>query len=159
MQIAVIEYARNVAGLAGANSAEFDEYAPHKVIDLMPEQLEVEGMGGTMRLGDWPMQLNAGTKIAELYGVPQGGTVKERHRHRFEVNPAYVGELKQAGLNISGVTPGVEGRGAGLVESIEIPGHPYFVALQAHPEFKSRPMRPSPPFAGFVKAALEHQQG
>ncbi|MBZ9713173.1 CTP synthase [Deinococcus multiflagellatus] len=155
MQIAVIEYARHKAGLAGANSAEFDEYAPHKVIDLMPEQLEVAGMGGTMRLGDWPMNLAAGTKIAELYGVPQGGVVKERHRHRFEVNPAYTDQLKAAGLVISGVTPGVAGRGAGLVESIEIPGHPYFVALQAHPEFKSRPMRPSPPFAGFIAAALK----
>ena len=158
MQVAVIEYARNVAGLPGANSAEFDQYAPDKVIDLMPEQLEVDGMGGTMRLGDWPMQLNAGTKIAELYGVPGGGTVQERHRHRYEVNPAYTDKLQQAGLTISGVTPGVEGRGAGLVESIEIGSHPYFVALQAHPEFKSRPMRPSPPFAGFVKAALEAQK-
>ncbi|GAA5501753.1 CTP synthase [Deinococcus xinjiangensis] len=158
MQIAVIEYARHVAGIKDANSAEFDEYAPAKVIDLMPEQLEVEGMGGTMRLGDWPMQLNAGTKIAELYGVPQGGIVKERHRHRFEVNPAYTDQLKAAGLTISGVTPGMNGRGAGLVESIEIAGHPFFVALQAHPEFKSRPMRPSPPFAGFVKAALANRQ-
>lgn len=158
MQIAVIEYARHVAGIKDANSAEFDEYAPAKVIDLMPEQLEVEGMGGTMRLGDWPMQLNAGTKIAELYGVPQGGVVKERHRHRFEVNPAYTDQLKAAGLTISGVTPGMNGRGAGLVESIEIADHPYFVALQAHPEFKSRPMRPSPPFAGFVKAALANRQ-
>ncbi|WP_291423699.1 CTP synthase [Deinococcus sp.] len=158
MQIAVIEYARHVAGIADANSAEFDEYAKHKVIDLMPEQLEVGGMGGTMRLGDWPMQLNVGTKIAELYGIPQGGVVRERHRHRFEVNPAYTAQLKDAGLTISGVTPGVDGRGAGLVESIEIGDHPFFVALQAHPEFKSRPMRPSPPFAGFVKAALAGQQ-
>jgi CTP synthase len=157
MQIAVIEYARNVAGLSGANSAEFDEYAPHRVIDLMPEQLEIAGLGGTMRLGDWPMDLKAGTKIAELYGVPEGGTVRERHRHRFEVNPTYVERLLDAGLTISGVTPGVAGRGAGLVESIEIPGHPFFVALQAHPEFKSRPMRPSPPFAGFVAAALAHK--
>ncbi len=159
MQIAVIEYARHVAGLSGANSAEFDSYAPHKVIDLMPEQLEVAGMGGTMRLGDWPMNLRAGTKIAELYGVAEGGTVRERHRHRFEVNPAYVAQLQDAGLTISGVTPGVEGRGAGLVETIEIPDHPFFVALQAHPEFKSRPMRPSPPFVGFVEAALRGQQG
>ena len=157
MQIAVIEYARNVAGLAGANSAEFDEYAPHRVIDLMPEQVEIAGLGGTMRLGDWPMDLGAGTKIAGLYGIPEGGTVRERHRHRFEVNPAYTQRLQDAGLTISGVTPGVAGRGAGLVESIEIPGHPFFVALQAHPEFKSRPMRPSPPFAGFVAAALAHK--
>ncbi|MFC3832508.1 MULTISPECIES: CTP synthase [Deinococcus] len=154
MQIAVIEYARHVAGLTGANSSEFDEYAPHRVIDLMPEQLDVAGMGGTMRLGDWPMELAAGSTIAALYGVPQGGTVRERHRHRFEVNPAYTDQLGAAGLTISGVTPGMNGRGAGLVESIEIQGHPFFVALQAHPEFKSRPMRPSPPFAGFVAAAL-----
>lgn len=159
MQIAVIEYARHVAGIEGANSGEFDEYAPHKVIDLMPEQLEADGMGGTMRLGDWPMQLKAGSTIAALYGVPQGGTVRERHRHRFEVNPVYTAQLQAAGLEISGVTPGVAGRGAGLVESIEIPGHPFFVALQAHPEFKSRPMRPSPPFAGFVAAALAAREG
>ena len=158
MQIAVIEYARNKAGIEDANSAEFDEYARNKVIDLMPEQLEVDGMGGTMRLGDWPMELRPGTRIAELYGLPQGGTVKERHRHRYEVNPAYTEQLQAAGLTISGVTPGVEGRGAGLVESVEIADHPFFVALQAHPEFKSRPMRPSPPFAGFVKAALGGQK-
>ncbi|GHF45824.1 CTP synthase [Deinococcus metalli] len=158
MQIAVIEYARNVAGLGGANSTEFDEYAPHRVIDLMPEQLDVAGLGGTMRLGDWPMELRGGTTIAALYGVPQGGTVRERHRHRFEVNPAYTGALQDAGLTISGVTPGMNGRGAGLVESIEIAEHPFFVALQAHPEFKSRPMRPSPPFAGFVKAALAQRE-
>lgn len=154
MQVAVIEYARHVAGLEGANSAEFDPYATHKVIDLMPEQLEVSGMGGTMRLGDWPMQLESGSTIAELYGVPTGGVVTERHRHRYEVNPEYVEKLKEAGLTISGVTPGMDGRGAGLVESVEITEHPYFVALQAHPEFKSRPMRPSPPFVGLIKAAL-----
>lgn len=105
----MIEYARHVAGLPEANSAEFDQYAPDKVIDLMPEQLEVEGDGGTMRLGDWPMQLNAGTKIAELYAAPAGGTVKERHRHRYEVNPAYTGALQQAGLTVSSVTPGMNG--------------------------------------------------
>ena len=158
MQIAVIEYARHVVGLEGANSTEFDEYAPYKVIGLMPEQLETEGMGGTMRLGDWPMRLEAGTRIAELYGVPAGGTVMERHRHRYEVNPAYVPQLKEAGLTISGVTPGMAGRGAGLVESIELAGHPFFVAMQAHPEFKSRPMRPSPPFAAFIAAALASGQ-
>ncbi len=154
MQIAVLEYARNVVGLGGANSTEFDPYAPHKVIDLMPEQLDTADMGGTMRLGDWPMDLAAGTRLARLYGVPQGGEVQERHRHRYEVNPAYVQPLIDAGLIISGVTPGMAGRGAGLVESIELSGHPFFVGLQAHPEFKSRPMRPSPPFAGFIAAAL-----
>lgn len=157
MQIAVIEYARHVAGLSSANSSEFDPYSAHKLIDLMPEQLEVEGMGGTMRLGDWPMKIEAGTKLAEIYNLPQGGTLKERHRHRYEVNPAYVDQLKQAGLCISGVTPGMAGRGAGLVEAIELNDHPFFVALQSHPEFKSRPMRPSPPFKAFVKAALEYR--
>lgn len=157
MQVAVIEYARHVAGLEGANSAEFDPYATHKVIDLMPEQLEVSGMGGTMRLGDWPMQLESGSTIAGLYGIQNGGVVTERHRHRYEVNPEYVEKLKEAGLTISGVTPGMDGRGAGLVESVEITEHPYFVALQAHPEFKSRPMRPSPPFVGLIKAALAHK--
>lgn len=157
MQVAVIEYARNVAGLADANSAEFNEYSPHKVVDLMPEQLEVEGMGGTMRLGDWPMQLQAGSKIAELYALPNGGTVTERHRHRYEVNPSYVEQLEAAGLKIGSVTSGMNGRGAGLVESIEIAEHPFFVAMQAHPEFKSRPMRPSPSFRGFVAAALERK--
>ncbi len=155
MQVAVLEYARHVAGLEGANSTEFDPYTPHKVIDLMPEQLQTEGMGGTMRLGDWPMTLQAGTKIADLYGVAQGGEVTERHRHRYEVNPQYVEPLKDAGLVVSGATPGMKGRGAGLVESIELPEHPFFVGLQAHPEFKSRPMRPSPPFAGFIAAALQ----
>ena len=160
MQVAVLEYARNVVGLAGANSTEFDPYAPHKVIDLMPEQLDTLDMGGTMRLGDWPMDLAAGTRLAQLYGVPEGGEVQERHRHRYEVNPAYVEQLSGAGLKISGVTPGMAGRGAGLVESIELPDHLFFVGLQAHPEFKSRPMRPSPPFAGFIAAALagKHEQ-
>ncbi|WP_161881988.1 CTP synthase [Deinococcus alpinitundrae] len=157
MQVAVLEYARNVVGLGGANSTEFDPYAPHKVIDLMPEQLQNADLGGTMRLGDWPMDLLAGTRLARLYSVPQGGEVQERHRHRYEVNPVYVERLKDAGLLISGVTPGMAGRGAGLVESIELPEHPFFVGLQAHPEFKSRPMRPSPPFAGFIAAALAGQ--
>ncbi|AFZ68856.1 CTP synthase [Deinococcus peraridilitoris] len=154
MQIAVIEYAR-AHGLAGANSAEFDPYTPHKVIDLMPEQLDVDGLGGTMRLGDWPMELRGDTLLAELYGVPGGGRVMERHRHRYEVNPEHVSALTRAGLIVSGVTPGMAGRGAGLVESIELSDHPFFVGLQSHPEFKSRPMRPSPPFAGFIAAALE----
>lgn len=156
MQVAVIEYARHKAGLEGANSAEFDPYAKNKVIDLMPEQLQTKDLGGTMRLGDWPMQLQAGSKVATMYGVPNGGEVTERHRHRYEVNPEHVPALQAAGLVISGVTPGMDGRGAGLVETIELPSdvHPYYVGLQAHPEFKSRPMRPSPPFVELVRAAL-----
>jgi len=158
MQVAVIEFARDVAGLEGANSTEFDPYTPHPVIDLMPEQLEVDGMGGTMRLGSWPMQVFPGTLLERVYRLPagQGGTVHERHRHRYEVNPDYVETLKGAGLVVSGVTPGMEGRGEGLVEAIELEGHPFFMGVQSHPEFKSRLMRPSPPFTGFIEAAVRH---
>ncbi len=155
MQVAVIEYARNVAGLAGANSTEFDPYTPHPVIDLMPEQLEVEDMGGTMRLGSWPMQVFPGTLLERLYQPPPSGTVHERHRHRYEVNPEYVDALRAAGLEVSGVTPGMAGRGEGLVEAVELEGHPFFLGVQAHPEFKSRLMRPSPPFTGFIRAAVD----
>ncbi len=158
MQVAVIEFARHVAGLEGANSTEFDPYTPHPVIGLMPEQLEVEGMGGTMRLGSWPMHVFPGTRLERLYKLPagQGGTVHERHRHRYEVNPEYVEHLKDAGLVVSGVTPGMRGRGEGLVEAIELKGHPFFLAVQSHPEFKSRLMRPSPPFTGFIEAAVAY---
>ncbi len=158
MQVAVIEYARHVAGLEGANSSEFDPYTPHPVIGLMPEQLEVEGMGGTMRLGSWPMRVLPGSLLERLYRLPsgQGGTVHERHRHRYEVNPEYVERLKAAGLVVAGVTPGMAGRGEGLVEAIELEDHPFFVGVQSHPEFKSRLMRPSPPFTGFIEAAVRH---
>ncbi len=157
MQVAVIEYARHVAGLEAANSTEFDPYTPHPVIDLMPEQLEVADMGGTMRLGSWPMQVGAGTLLGALYDPAPAshGVVFERHRHRFEVNPAYVDRLKGAGLTVSGITPGMAGRGEGLVEAVEIEGHPFFLGVQSHPEFRSRLMRPSPPFSGFIHAAAE----
>ena len=157
MQVAVIEYSRNVAGLPGANSTEFDPYTPHPVIDLMPEQLEVEDMGGTMRLGSWPMTVEPGTLLEELYRQRLGADsmVSERHRHRYEVNPAYVERLTAAGLAVSGYTPGQRGRGEGLVEAIELPGHPFYLGLQSHPEFTSRLMRPSPPFTGFIEAAVK----
>jgi len=162
LQVAVIEFARSVAELEGANSTEFDPYTPHPVIGLMPEQLEVDGLGGTMRLGSWPMQIAPSTLLAELYAgrlelAAQAGhhaTVFERHRHRYEVNPQYVAALKAAGLVVSGVTPGMAGRGEGLVEAIELDGHPFFLGLQSHPEFTSRLMRPSPPFTGFIRAAV-----
>ncbi len=154
MQVAVIEYARTVAGLEAANSTEFDPYTPHPVIDLMPEQLDVDGMGGTMRLGSWPMQIEPDTRLAALYEPGAAGVVHERHRHRYEVNPQYVESLRAAGLRISGVTPGMEGRGAGLVEAVELDDHPFFVAVQSHPEFTSRLMRPSPPFRGFIAASV-----
>ena len=160
MQVAVIEYARNVANLAGANSSEFDPYTPFSVIDLMPEQLEVAGLGGTMRLGDWPMQVLEGTLLEQLYTLSPSSdhTVQERHRHRFEVNPKYVDTLKAAGLVVSGVTPGMAGRGEGLVEAVELPAHRFFLGVQSHPEFSSRLMRPSPPFTGFIAAAVAYAQ-
>ena len=160
MQVAVIEYARNVAGLTAANSTEFDPYTPEPVIDLMPEQLGLAEMGGTMRLGDWPMEVAPGTKLAALYAgqLDKAGVVLERHRHRFEVNSKYVAQLQEAGLSVSGVTPGMQGRGAGLVEAIELSEHPFFVGLQSHPEFGTRLMRASPPFRGFIEAAVTYQE-
>lgn len=149
LQAAVCEFARNVAGLIGATSAEFDAQAAHSVIDLMPDQKGVEGKGGTMRLGAYPCRLVPGTRAYNAYGA---GLVYERHRHRFEVNNAYRDCLVEAGLVISGVSPDGE-----LVEMVELPDHPWFVASQGHPEFKSRPTRPHPLFSGFVGAALERR--
>ena len=160
MQVAVIEFARNMAGLSGANSTEFDPYTPFPVIDLMPEQLEVEGMGGTMRLGNWPMLIHEDTLLEKVYDLSSGAnhTVQERHRHRYEVNPAYVDALKAAGLTISGETQGMAGRGAGLVEAAELSNHRFFLGLQSHPELSTRLMRPSPPFRGFIAAAVSYRQ-
>ncbi|MEX2501105.1 MAG: CTP synthase [Trueperaceae bacterium] len=158
MQVAVIEHARSVAGLEAANSTEFDPYTPHPVIDLMPEQLESDDLGGTMRLGRWPMRVRPDSLLHRLYAPGENDTVHERHRHRYEVAPAYVERLEAAGLHISGVTPGMEGRGAGLVEAVELDGHPFFLGLQSHPEFTSRLMRPSPPFRGFIQAATERTE-
>ncbi len=158
MQVAVIEYARNVAGLAGANSSEFDSHTPYPVIDLMPEQLEIKDLGGSMRLGDWPMKVMSSTILGNLYKPRADSTVYERHRHRYEVSPEYVAKLATAGLTIAGITPGVQGRGEGLVEAIELEGHPFFIALQSHPELASRLSRPSPPFRGFVAAALKFKE-
>jgi CTP synthase len=149
MQMAFIEYARHVCGLERANSSEVDAETPHPVVDLMPDQHGVTDKGATMRLGAYPCKLKAGTKAAEAYGSTE---ISERHRHRWEINNRYREQLEQAGMVISGVSP--DGR---LVEMIELPRHPYFVACQFHPEFKSRPGAPHPLFARFVKAALEHQ--
>ena len=148
MQCAVIEYARHVCGLAGANSAEFDAAAPHPVIDLLPEQRRVADKGGTMRLGLYPVVLAEGSLASRLYGQ---GIIQERHRPRYEVNNDYLPRLEKNGLRVSGVWAEKQ-----LVEIIEIPEHPYFVAGQFHPEFRSRPWDPHPLFAGFVRAALEH---
>ena len=149
LQAAVCEFARNVAGLTGATSAEFDENADHTVIDLMPEQEDVEEKGGTMRLGAYPCKLDKDSLAYEVYGEE---VIYERHRHRYEVNNAYRDTLVNAGLRISGLSP--DGR---LTEMVEIPGHPWFLASQGHPEFKSRPTKPHPLFKGFVGAALKRE--
>ena len=147
MQIAVIEFARNKAGLAGANSREFDEQSPSLVIDYMPGQNDGIDKGGTLRLGRYPCILEEGTVIARCYGETEIG---ERHRHRYEFANEFRGPLQQAGLCLSGLSP--DGR---LVETVEIPGESFFVGVQFHPEFRSRPNRPHPLFLGFVGAALE----
>ncbi|MCQ6253555.1 glutamine hydrolyzing CTP synthase [Methanocaldococcus sp.] len=146
MQCAVIEFARNVCGLEGANSTEFDENTKYPVVDLLPEQKEIDAKGGTMRLGAYPAILKEGTLVHRLYKKIK---VYERHRHRYEVNPEYHEILENYGLTISGKSP--DGR---LAEFIEIDKNRYFVATQAHPEFKSRPNKPHPLFDGLVRAAL-----
>ncbi len=155
LQCMVIETARNLAGIAGANSSEFDETTRHPVISTMADQQDVvageRDMGGTMRLGAYPAKLTAGSVVAHAYGTRQ---VSERHRHRYEVNNAYRAKLAKAGVVFSGLSPDEH-----LVEFVELPPetHPFFVGTQAHPELKSRPTRPHPLFAGFVKAALAYR--
>jgi CTP synthase len=149
MQLAVVEYARNVAGLEGANSSEFDAQAKHPVIDLLPEQRKLQSKGATMRLGAFPCVLTPGTRAAEAYGVTE---ISERHRHRYEVSNDYKEALASAGLTLSGTSPDKK-----LVEMIELGDHPYFVACQFHPEFKSGPLKAHPLFSRFVRAALERQ--
>jgi len=148
MQIAVSEFARHVAGMDGANSTEFDLETPHPVIDLLPEQKEVADLGGTMRLGADPIKLHEGSRAREVYGE---AVIYERHRHRYEVNNLLRKRLEAAGLRVSGTSPDER-----LVEVIELDDHPFFVASQFHPEFKSRPERPAPLFREFVAAALRH---
>ncbi len=146
LQVMVIDVARNIVGLKGANSREMDPYTPYPVIDLMDEQRNVVDKGGTMRLGSYVAQLKPDSLAAEVYGTE---VVSERHRHRYEVNPKYRTKLEDAGLSCSAISP--DGR---LVEMVELPTHPYFIGTQAHPEFKSRPDRPHPLFKGLVEAAL-----
>ncbi len=148
MQLAVIEFARHVAGLEGANSTEVDERSPHPVIDFLPEQRKLEDKGGSMRLGAYPCVLGKGTRTAEAYGTLE---VSERHRHRYEFNPDYRDRLSEAGLVLAGASPNGH-----LVEVVEIADHPWFVACQFHPEFKSTPFAPHPLFTAFVGAALHH---
>lgn len=149
LQAAVCMIARDAAAMPGATSVEFDSEAAYPVIDLMPEQKSVEDKGGTMRLGAYPCKVEPGTLAFEAYGEE---LVYERHRHRFEVSNAYRARLVEAGLRVSGTSP--DGR---LVEMVEVPGHPWFVASQGHPEFKSRPTKPHPLFCGFVNAAAERR--
>ncbi len=150
MQVAVSEFARHVVDMDGATSTEFDPETPFPVIDLLPEQKEVRDMGGTMRLGADPVKLHEGTRAREIYGEP---VIYERHRHRYEVNNHLRKHLEQSGLVCSGTSPDDR-----LVEIVELPEHPFFVASQFHPEFKSRPLRPQPLFREFVGAALERSR-
>jgi CTP synthase len=150
LQCAVIEFTRSALGLAEANSAEFAPATPHPVIDLMESQQDVEDMGGTMRLGLYAARLAEGSLARRLYGEE---LIYERHRHRYEVNNRYRSDLEHAGLRLSGVSP--DGQ---LVEIVEFPDHPFFIASQFHPEFKSRPNAPHPLFAGLVRAAVDRSR-
>ena len=151
MQCAVVEFARHVCGMTGANSSEFDPDGPYPVIDLMPDQEDITDKGGTMRLGLYPCKLEAGTLARRLYGNEE--IVYERHRHRYEVNNQFRDAMAAKGLVFSGTSPDSR-----LVEMIELKDHPFFIATQAHPEFKSRPTRPHPLFAGFVGAAMAREE-
>jgi CTP synthase len=150
MQIAIIEFARHVLGMNDANSAEINPETPYPVIDILPEQKDVTDMGGTMRLGQYPCTLNPESKSYELYGASM---IYERHRHRYEVNNDYRNDLLSGGMIFAGTSPDNH-----IVEMVEIPKHPWFVACQFHPEFKSRPNKPHPLFRGFVTAAAKHKE-
>ena len=149
MQLAIVEYARHVVGYHDAHSIELNPDTLHPVIALMPDQNGVENIGGTLRLGAYPCVLKEGTKAFELYGQE---LIHERHRHRYEVNNDYRKALQENGMILSGLSP--DGH---IVEMIELPEHPFFVATQGHPEFKSRPNRPHPLFRGLVAAAIAHR--
>jgi CTP synthase len=151
LQVMTIEFARNVLGLTGANSSEFDASSPHPVIDIMHDQRDVSDMGGTMRLGAYYAVLAPGTKVFEAYGEP---VVSERHRHRYEFNNSYRARFEAGGLVLCGTSPDKR-----LVEFVELEGHPFYVGTQAHPEFKSRPDRPHPLFRELVTAALIRREG
>ena len=151
MQMAVVEFARHVLGMADANSSEFSSTTAHPVIDLMPDQAGVTDKGGTMRLGRYPCVLAEDSRSRKLYGAAE---ISERHRHRYEFNNDFREAVEAAGLHAAGLSP--DGR---LVEIVELPEHPWFVGAQFHPEFKSRPDRPHPLFFGFVEASLAGQKG
>ncbi len=145
MQIAVINYARQALGLAGSNSREFDPDSAHCVIDLMESQQGISQKGGTMRLGAYPCRVKPGTRLAAAYGCAE---ISERHRHRYEFSNAFREPLEAAGLTVSGTSPSGE-----LVETVELPGHPFYLGVQFHPEFKSRPNHAHPLFRAFIAAA------
>ena len=151
-QMAVIEYARNVCGLAGANSTEIDPQCKHPVIDILPEQKRIEGLGGNMRLGGRQVELKPGTLASRLFGGAE--TVRLRFRHRYEVDPRYIAQLEKGGLVFSGKAPDHP-----IMQMLELPGHPYFVGTQSHPEMTSRPLTPSPLFVGLIAAALGRDVG
>ena len=150
LQVAVLEWARNVCGLPQANSVEFDPDAKENLIDMMSEQKKVKDLGGTLRLGAFGAQLEPGSKIAGIYGTQ---VISERHRHRYEVNNSYLKLLQEKGLVISGKNPELD-----LVETIELKDHPWFIGVQYHPEFKSKPTKPHPLFVSFVEAAFEYSK-
>ncbi len=151
MQIATIEFARHVCGLKGAHSSEFSKDTPHPVITLLKDQINVKDMGGTMRLGSQPCRLLEGTIARRAYGTE---LVQERHRHRYEFNNSYREQLQARGLVISGINPDLD-----LVEIVELKDHPFFVGVQFHPEFQSKPTRPHPLFREFVAAAVKRKNG
>jgi CTP synthase len=150
MQCAVIEFARHVLGLEGANSTEMHGSTPHPVIDLMPDQKELHEKGGTMRLGAYPCKIKSGTLADSVYGGE--GLVRERHRHRYEFNNEYLPHFKGSDMVFSGMNPGRK-----LVEIVELQNHPWFLATQFHPEYRSTVAQPHPLFVGFVRAALSQQ--
>jgi CTP synthase len=150
MQVAVIEFARNVLGLKGANSTEMDPNTPHPVIGLMEDQKNVELMGGTMRLGSYPCELRKGSKAAQAYGKSK---IKERHRHRYEFNNKYLSQMEKMGMIPSGINPETQ-----LVEIIELKNHPWFLGTQFHPEYKSTVLNPHPLFVKFVTATIANKK-
>lgn len=150
LQVAIIEFARDVCELPDPNSTEFAPECGTPVVNLMQTQREVSNLGGTMRLGAYTARLRPGSKVAQAYGTTE---ISERHRHRWEVNNAYRDVLAEYGLRLSGQSPD-----GGLVELIELPDHPWFIGCQFHPELKSRPTRPHPLFAGFIGAALARRK-
>ena len=150
MQVATIEFARNVCGLKGANSTEFEEHTPHPVICLLEDQKEVRKKGASMRLGSWPTDLVPGTLAEKIYGKSQ---ITERHRHRYEFNLKYKEAMEEQGFVISGTSPDAK-----LVELIELRDHPWFLACQYHPEFLSKPNSPHPLFRGFIAACLANSE-